>query len=343
MAVLRKRNTKKGFTYDIDFTYRGKRHIVSTKTDDRKIATNILNDIQGKIARGAFNILEYEKKEVEVQQFISEYFDYAEGVKKDRTIVQERHYAKKLLVIVGAKKLIRLIDVQMLDEWRSVTFKKLSPVTYNIERRTLQAIFNVAVKWGYLDENPFCLMPRMSVDEVRRFATTDEIKTILRTISEDISDPNKEQFLRHNLVFRLYVEFLLNTGLRRNEAISLTKENINFETNTLYVQRTKGKKFRLVPMNRRAREIVIGLDESLFSRLKPESVTHKFSDLMVRLRMTHLKLHSLRHTFATDLVSAGVDIYTVKELLGHQDIRTTMVYAKADTETLRRAVERLKN
>ncbi len=64
---------------------------------------------------------------------------------------------------------------------------------------------------------------------------------------------------------------------------------------------------------------------------------------MKRLKMTQFKLHSLRHTFATNLVSAGVDILAVKELLGHQDIRTSMVYAKANTETLRNAVELLKN
>jgi integrase/recombinase XerD len=64
---------------------------------------------------------------------------------------------------------------------------------------------------------------------------------------------------------------------------------------------------------------------------------------MKRLNFKGFKLHSLRHTFATRLVSAGVDIYAVKELLGHQDIRTSMVYAKADTETLQRAVDVLKN
>ncbi len=80
-----------------------------------------------------------------------------------------------------------------------------------------------------------------------------------------------------------------------------------------------------------------------FADLKPGAVTHKFNDLMKRINLTAFKLHSLRHTFATRLVAAGVDILAVKELLGHQDIRTSMVYAKADTETLRRAVEVLMN
>ncbi len=118
----------------------------------------------------------------------------------------------------------------------------------------------------------------------------------------------------------------------------LKKEQIDFERHTLFVQHTKGKKFRVVPLNRRTQEILAQLGDELFAELKPKTVTHKFNHLMTRLHLKHLKLHSLRHTFATNLVSAGVDIYAVKELLGHQDIRTSMVYAKADTEVLRKAV-----
>jgi site-specific recombinase XerD len=81
----------------------------------------------------------------------------------------------------------------------------------------------------------------------------------------------------------------------------------------------------------------------LFNNLNKETASHKFNDLMKRLKMTQFKLKSFRHSFATNLISAGVDILAVKELLGHQDIRTSMVYAKANTETLRNAVELLKN
>jgi site-specific recombinase XerD len=109
------------------------------------------------------------------------------------------------------------------------------------------------------------------------------------------------------------------------------------------VERTKGKKYRPVLLNKRAREILLEVGDKLFAGLNKGMVTHKFNDIMKRVGLTQFKLHSLRHTFATRLVSAGVDIYAVKELLGHQDIRTSMVYAKANTDTLRNAVERLKN
>ena len=57
--------------------------------------------------------------------------------------------------------------------------------------------------------------------------------------------------------------------------------------------------------------------------------------------MINFRLHSLRHTFATNLVSAGVDIYTVSRLLGHSDIRTSMIYAKVNVDLLQKAVRLL--
>jgi hypothetical protein len=54
-----------------------------------------------------------------------------------------------------------------------------------------------------------------------------------------------------------------------------------------------------------------------------------------------MKLHSLRHTFGTYLIAMGYDITVAKELLGHEDIKTTLVYAKADTRLLRDAIRSL--
>jgi site-specific recombinase XerD len=107
------------------------------------------------------------------------------------------------------------------------------------------------------------------------------------------------------------------------------------------VEWTKGKKYRTVPLNDRARHVLEKVAPDLFSGLKPETVSHKFNDLMKRLSMPQFKLHSLRHSFATKIIAKGADIYTVKELLGHQDIRTSMVYAKVSTDKLRDAVDKL--
>ena len=78
-------------------------------------------------------------------------------------------------------------------------------------------------------------------------------------------------------------------------------------------------------------------------KVELETATQKFNDLMRRIELTDFKLLSLRLIFDTRLVSAGIDIFAVKELLGHRDIRTSMIYAKADTGSMRHAVEQLNN
>ena len=72
-----------------------------------------------------------------------------------------------------------------------------------------------------------------------------------------------------------------------------------------------------------------------------EHVSRKFAHDVEKAGLKNFKLHSLRHTFATNLVSAGIDIYTVSRLLGHSDIRTSLIYAKARMDTLREAVRKL--
>ena len=101
MAVIRKRKTRSGIVYDVDFRFNGRRHILSTKTSDLAIAKKIRDDIQGKIARGAFNMEEYEKKTVRLSQFFKDYFEFAKSFKKDSTIYNERRYADQLIEFAG--------------------------------------------------------------------------------------------------------------------------------------------------------------------------------------------------------------------------------------------------
>ena len=80
-------------------------------------------------------------------------------------------------------------------------------------------------------------------------------------------------------------------------------------------------------------ELVLGLFHDMSSQ-----VTHKFTDCARGIDSKGMKLHSLRHTFGTYLIAMGYDITVAKELLGHEDIKTTMVYAKADTRLIRDAI-----
>jgi integrase len=342
MASLRKRRTRDGFLYYIDFRFNGRRYVKSTKTSGLKVARNILKDIEGQIARGTFNLEQYEKKDVALGTFFKEYFEYAQTFKNARTIVNERNYCRKFLATVGDRNL-RSIDIHLLDKWKTAPIKKVSATTFNIERRTLQGIFSIAVKWGYLDQNPFKQVEKIKTGERRLYLKDDELSRIMELIDKDILKARDKKQRNYNKKFKLLIEFLLNTGFRREEALKLTRKDIDLSKNIVILEKTKNKQLRMVPINNRAREILSQLDEELFSDLEKSSVTHKFMRYLTKAGLQGFKLHSLRHTFATRLISLGYDLYTVSLLLGHSDIRTSMRYAKAGVEVLRGAVERLEN
>ncbi len=80
---------------------------------------------------------------------------------------------------------------------------------------------------------------------------------------------------------------------------------------------------------------------SLFSILSKSYVTHNFNAVCRKAGLTDFKLHSLRHTFATRMIDNGVDVLTLSKILGHSDIKTTMIYAKVRVEAMKNAVMQL--
>jgi integrase len=323
----------------------GKRRQISTGTSNIKFARQILEKVHWEIISGKFGIVD-QAKAITLSAFFEKYFADARTLKRPAVIVNELNYSRKFIAILGDRQLSS-IDLETMTQWRSELLrlrddgKRISNTTYNIERRFLHAAFNKAISWGYLKDNPVTDLKMLPVEERRNFLKDEEIKRIFELIDADIADPNKRWNVAYNRRFRLFVEFLLHTGLRRSEALNLRPEHIDLDKGVIYVEKTKSKKSRPIPLNPRAKALLIQAGDDLFSALSVQTVSHKFNDLLKRLGIQGLKLHSLRHTFATRLVQCGADIYAVKELLGHADIRTSMVYAKANVETLRAAVERL--
>jgi integrase/recombinase XerD len=117
---------------------------------------------------------------------------------------------------------------------------------------------------------------------------------------------------------------------------------VDFNRNVIIVEKTKGKKVREIPMTRRVRAIFQELRPTMFRQLSGVTASHKFRAVANAIGLPpSIKLHSLRHTFATMLVAHGYDIKVVKELLGHEDIRITEIYAKVGGEIKQQAINSL--
>jgi integrase len=142
------------------------------------------------------------------------------------------------------------------------------------------------------------------------------------------------------------VEVLVDSGLRLGEALALDYESINFETNLMTIWINKGDRPRSIPMTSRVRNILERRKDngSKPFDLAPYSAENAWRWVRKQMKLEHdeqLVLHCLRHTTCTRLLNKGIDVVTIKEWMGHADIKTTMIYMHLDPNKLAHAATML--
>ncbi len=141
--------------------------------------------------------------------------------------------------------------------------------------------------------------------------------------------------LKHRIVLTL----IYSAGLRGQEVINLKQSDIDFERKTIHIRQSKYKKDRIVPLSEfmsRGLQKYLSVEHPHIWLFNGKEVDGRYSVrglswvMRVALKKTGIKkkvsLHSLRHSYATHLLEERVDIVTLKELLGHSDVSTTMIY-----------------
>jgi integrase len=209
-----------------------------------------------------------------------------------------------------------------------------SPATVNRELACLKTVFNKAVEWGRLENNP--------IRRVRKFKESNPREQILSAAEALSLVENAAPSIRPILIVALH------TGMRRNEILSLKWKNIEFAREYILIEDSKSGRSRKVPMNAAVLEALRARPrDSEFVFFNPETKDH-IKDIKTALRaacrraeIKGRRLHDLRHTAASKMIEAGVDLVTVSKILGHASIQMTMRYAHPTTENMRRAVERL--
>jgi site-specific recombinase XerD len=158
---------------------------------------------------------------------------------------------------------------------------------------------------------------------------------------------------------RVLLQVMLYLGLRVAELVALRSERVNLAGRQVLVYQGKGGKDRMLPIGARLepvlREWLAGRPPGLLFE-SGRKVGHSLTTRAVRYIVEgcarragisrpdptqRISPHKLRHTFACRLLHRGVDIVTVKDLMGHSSINTTAVYLHCDTSRLQSAVDRL--
>jgi len=141
----------------------------------------------------------------------------------------------------------------------------------------------------------------------------------------------------------------LNTGMRRNEILSLKWADIDFVRGFILILDSKSGRSRKVPMNASAREALGFLPQSspelVFfnaeTKTNIKDLKTAFKSACQRAEIGKVRLHDLRHTAASKMIEAGADLATVSKILGHASIQMTMRYTHPTPENMQRAIERL--
>ncbi len=336
MASLWKQNNSPYWYVRFTDPHTGKRVRRSTGTADRNTAELILKEIEIKIAKGQYGFEELTAA-IKIEAFAHEYVETYSKVNKAASTCRIDALSLKRWLEFSGNIPLGSVTAKMVEQYKQTRLQSIKPVSLNIELRALKAAFQVAVSWGYLKENPFKKVKQIRIEETDapKHLTRDEISRLLGAV-----DDNK---------MRLLFEFYLNTGGRRNEVLSLTWNNIDFENQTVtFVNGTKFGKKRVVPLNQRALEILTHLRKSTHAstdrifNYEKNYISRRFKYYARKAELPEsIKTHSLRHTFASALAEKSVDIHTIKQLLGHSSVKVTEIYSHLSPEHKIKAVNKL--
>lgn len=247
--------------------------------------------------------------------------------------------------------------------------KGLKNATINKKLSALKGMFSWAVRNRLLERNPLEEIRRVKETDSEqqiRYLTDDERGRLLSALNERDEDI-KAAKRRHNIFLaerglplvpihgdhlKPVVLVALNTGIRRGALLALEWRDIDFDTGTITLRAAAAKDSdaEVFPMNGVVRsallewQTVTGKGKYLFPNRDGSPMRDcktAWEKLLTRAGIEDFRWHDMRHDFASRLVMAGVDLNTVRELLGHSDLEMTLRYAHLAPSAKKRAVDLL--
>ena len=210
----------------------------------------------------------------------------------------------------------------------------LSPNTANKLLSYLSYTFNLAIDWeieGILVNPVSKIKPLEVTNIVERFLTKEETKRLIKSASK-VENP----------YIKPIIEFLILTGARKQEVLSAQWKHIDLINKLWTIPLTKSGKIRRVPIPPQLENVILNLKKESDHYLFPSSYTNKpivnFSyhwyKVIEDAKLNNLRVHDLRHSYASALINNGRSLYEVQLLLGHSNVKVTQRYAHLSQNSL---------
>lgn len=298
----------------------------------KAVAVLALKDIEVKIAKKEYGFLQ---NETSVEVFFDKFRAYSKTNHSAATVKRYRAVIDNFSTFLADHPHIVQLDQikpELIDLYKMYRKEVAKTRTINFELNALRTVFYLAMKWDYLRTNPVVGVKRLKVTDSKppRFLTVKECTKLFEASPE-----------RFRCIFQTFVL----TGMRLGELENLEWTEVDFRRRSIKIHRKASWQpktaNREVPINDRLLPILRRLRAANSKGLKSSYVFPHDDGGIIRIKLREkliriakaakiknlTSIHALRHTFASQLVMSGVDLAAVQRLMGHTDIKTTMIYA----------------
>jgi integrase len=269
------------------------------------------------------------------------YWPYISNRKRSKDNDEEMHRLR-LQARFGDVKLNQFTRRAVQQFHNDLRNEGLAPATCDHYLKLLRQALNIAVDFDLLPTNPIAKLKLFNEDNQQERLMSDKELTRLMAALEVEGKKGRNA--------RLVIKFLILTGARVNEALHARWSDIDRESRVWQIQATnsKSKRRRSVPLNDGALRVLADLDsegksEWLFTSSRGDGLQRitTINKVWQRLRKTagldHIRIHDLRHQYASLLVNSGRTLYEVQKILGHSSSDVTQRYAHLSSESLQDA------
>lgn len=274
-----------------------------------------------------------------IKEFVRDrYLPYVKGYKRS-WVTDETVLRLHILPHLGTQPVDQLKNEQISDLLQSMRDRGYSSGTTNRVLILLRYIYNLGRKWRIagMAQNPTLGLSTAPDVQRDRFLTPEETQRLIASIETD-----------ENQTAAQAIMLLLLTGGRRNEITQAKWEYVNWDRRTLLVPLSKSGKPRAIALNGEALALLRAIPRqdgnpyifpSPVNGKPSASLFFPWDRIRKRAGLKDVRLHDLRHSYASFLVNRGISLYVVQGLLGHAHARTTQRYAHLAHETLLDAAE----
>ena len=279
---------------------------------------------------------------------IEKFLDYISVEKRysQNTLVSYKKDLEDLLLFISeteGTEDLKKVDKKIIRNFIvSLSEKKIQKRSINRKLSSLRSFYLYLLKIGEIQVSPLETIPSLKFYAEKQIPISEEEMESLGEILE--KEPE-------NLLVKLIIETLYQTGMRKSELCNILLEQVDFSKSEIFVK-GKGNKQRVVPISenllKQMREYMVirkpNEDSGIyfFVRENGKKLSEKFVYSVVNRYLSLITLkkkkspHILRHSFATHVLNNGAEISKVKKILGHSSLASTQVYTNGNIEQLKR-------